>query len=46
MSDDKIFLRRALEIAGTGIITGGGPFGAVISKRREDNCRIEQQGCA
>jgi len=32
MTDDKEFLRRAVEIAGSGISTGGGPFGAVITK--------------
>jgi len=32
MSDDKKFLREAIEIASTGISSGGGPFGAVISK--------------
>ena len=32
MSDDKRFLREAIEIASSGINSGGGPFGAVISK--------------
>jgi guanine deaminase len=32
MSDDKKFLRKAIEIAADGIKNGGGPFGAVISK--------------
>jgi len=32
MTDDKEFLRRAVEIAGSGINNGGGPFGAVITK--------------
>lgn len=32
MSDDKKFLRKAIEIASSGISSGGGPFGAVISK--------------
>lgn len=32
MSDDKKFLREAIEIAADGIKNGGGPFGAVISK--------------
>lgn len=32
MSDDSMFLRRAIEIAGDGIEKGGGPFGAVIVK--------------
>jgi guanine deaminase len=32
MSDDKKFLREAIEIASSGISSGGGPFGAVISK--------------
>lgn len=32
MSDDKEFLRKAIEIAASGISSGGGPFGAVISK--------------
>jgi guanine deaminase len=32
MSDDKKFLRKAIEIAALGIKKGGGPFGAVISK--------------
>jgi len=32
MTDDKGFLRRALETAGSGINNGGGPFGAVITK--------------
>ena len=30
MGNDKIFLRRAVEIAVNGIHNGGGPFGAVI----------------
>jgi len=32
MSDDNKFLRKAIEIASSGISSGGGPFGAVISK--------------
>jgi guanine deaminase len=32
ISDDKKFLRKAIEIAAAGIKDGGGPFGAVISK--------------
>jgi guanine deaminase len=32
MSDDNKFLRKAIEIAASGISSGGGPFGAVISK--------------
>jgi guanine deaminase len=32
MGKDKLFLRRAVEIAGSGIGAGGGPFGAVVSK--------------
>ena len=32
MTDDKEFLRMAVEIAGSGINNGGGPFGAVITK--------------
>src|ERR1035437_1256240 len=32
MENDKIFLRRAIEIASNSINTGGGPFGAVIVK--------------
>lgn len=32
MEEDKLFLLRAVEIAGNGIQNGGGPFGAVISK--------------
>jgi guanine deaminase len=32
MSDDRRLLRRAIEIAASGIERGGGPFGAVISK--------------
>ena len=31
MSDNKKFLREAIEIASSGISSGGGPFGAVIS---------------
>jgi guanine deaminase len=30
MENDKLFLIRAVEIAGNGILSGGGPFGAVI----------------
>jgi len=33
MGKDKLFLLRAVEIAASGIKKGGGPFGAVISKR-------------
>lgn len=32
MSDDRKFLRRAIEIAADGIEKGGGPFGALIVK--------------
>jgi tRNA(Arg) A34 adenosine deaminase TadA len=32
MENDKLFLRRAVEIAGQGIKKGGGPFGAVICR--------------
>ncbi len=32
MSDDRKLLKEAIEIASSGISTGGGPFGAVISK--------------
>jgi tRNA(Arg) A34 adenosine deaminase TadA len=32
MENDKIFLRRAIEVASDGISSGGGPFGAVIVK--------------
>ena len=32
MDNDKLFLQRAVEIAGNGIQYGGGPFGAVVSK--------------
>lgn len=32
MSDDRKFLRMAIEIAASGISSGGGPFGAVVSK--------------
>lgn len=32
MGNDKIFLRRAVEIAVNGIQNGGGPFGAVITR--------------
>ena len=32
MENDKIFLRKAIEIASDGISTGCGPFGAVIVK--------------
>lgn len=35
MSEDKKFLRKAIEIAADGIQNGGGPFGAVISKEGE-----------
>jgi tRNA(Arg) A34 adenosine deaminase TadA len=44
MSDDKKFLRKAIEIAADGIKNGGGPFGAVISKEgkiiSESNNRV------
>lgn len=33
MENDKLFLRRAVEIAGNGILNGGGPFGAVIVRK-------------
>lgn len=33
MGNDKLFLRRAVEIAGNGILNGGGPFGAVIVRK-------------
>jgi tRNA(Arg) A34 adenosine deaminase TadA len=32
MEKDKLFLMRAIEIARSGILNGGGPFGAVVSK--------------
>jgi guanine deaminase len=32
MENDKLFLHRAVEVAGKGIEKGGGPFGAVIIK--------------
>jgi len=32
MTDDKKFLRRAVELAASGIKHGGGPFGAVVSE--------------
>lgn len=32
MENDRLFLRKAIEIAGNGILNGGGPFGAVITK--------------
>jgi guanine deaminase len=32
MESDKLFLLRAVEIAGNGIQNGGGPFGAIVSK--------------
>jgi guanine deaminase len=32
MGNDKLFLSRAIEIATQGILNGGGPFGAVITK--------------
>jgi len=32
MGNDKLFLHRAVEVAGKGIEKGGGPFGAVISR--------------
>jgi guanine deaminase len=32
MENDKSLLLRAVEIAGNGIMNGGGPFGAVVSK--------------
>jgi len=32
MENDKLFLRRAIEIAENGIQNGGGPFGAVMVK--------------
>lgn len=32
MENEKIFLLRAVEIAGSGIENGGGPFGAVITR--------------
>ena len=35
MHDDKTFLMRAIEIAGTSIDNGGGPFGAIITKNGE-----------
>jgi guanine deaminase len=44
MSDDRKFLRRAIEIAADGIDTGGGPFGALIVKEgriiAESNNRV------
>jgi guanine deaminase len=41
MENDKIFLRRSIEIASENIKTGGGPFGAVIVK---DNNIISEAG--
>lgn len=35
MTDDKLFLLRAIEIAGNGIPEGGGPFGAIIVKENK-----------
>lgn len=35
MENDKLFLRRAIEIASVGIEKGGGPFGAVITRDGE-----------
>ncbi len=32
MNNDRRFLKRAIDIAGEGIDTGNGPFGAVIAK--------------
>ena len=32
MENDKIFLRKAIELASEGIYSGGGPFGAIIVK--------------
>jgi guanine deaminase len=32
MNENKLFLLRAIEIAGQGIENGGGPFGALITK--------------
>jgi guanine deaminase len=32
MENEKLFLTRAIEIAGNGIMSGAGPFGAVVSK--------------
>jgi guanine deaminase len=44
MSDDRRFLRRAIEIAAEGIKKGGGPFGALIVKEgriiAESNNRV------
>ncbi len=31
MKRDKMFLQKAIEIAGNGILEGGGPFGAIIT---------------
>jgi tRNA(Arg) A34 adenosine deaminase TadA len=33
MDNDKSFLQRAIEIAGTSIDNGGGPFGAVVTRK-------------
>jgi guanine deaminase len=41
MENDKLFLRRAIEIASDNIKTGGGPFGAVIVK---DNIILSEAG--
>jgi tRNA(Arg) A34 adenosine deaminase TadA len=41
MENDKIFLRRAIEIASENIKEGGGPFGAVVVK---DNKVISEAG--
>jgi guanine deaminase len=35
MMDDKVLLRRAVELAGNAIRNGGGPFGAVIARNGE-----------
>lgn len=39
MKNDKLFVLRAVEIAGRGILNGSGPFGAVITK---DNVIISE----
>jgi tRNA(Arg) A34 adenosine deaminase TadA len=35
MINDKLFLLRAIEIANNGILSGGGPFGAIIVKENK-----------
>ncbi len=44
MSNDRKFLREAVEIAISGIKKGGGPFGAVIVKDNAIIAGFKQQG--